>query len=229
VNLVLVARNAERLASTADAVRAAHGVEVRVLQLDLGTPAAADTLLASCADIEVGGLIFNAGAAHGLRPFLDQPIGDFLSLMRLNVETQVRVVHGLARGMRERRSGAIIFLGSGASAGGAASLAGYSAAKAYAQTFAEGLWRELQPYGVKVLCFVLGLTRTPAMARAGFNMDNGEFAVDEPDTVAATGLAQIDNGPVYAMESIRANIERLRTLPRREVVLSLSQSTERLT
>ena len=228
VNLMLVARKSGPLEETAQSIRDAHGVEVRTLSLDLGQETAADDLIAACADIEVGGLIYNAGAAHGLKPFLDQPLDGFLSLMRLNVETQVRIAHHFGKTMRERRKGAILFLGSGAGAGGAANIAGYAAAKAYAQTFAEGLWYEMRPFGVKVLCLVLGLTRTPAMARAGFSMDGGEFQADEPDFVAQTGLARLDDGPVYAMDSIRPNIERLSQLSRREVVESLSLSTQGL-
>lgn len=228
VNLVLVARKPGPLEDLAQSIRTAYGVEVRTLSLDLGKSDAADALAKACDDIEVGGLIYNAGAAHGLAPLLDQPLDYILSLMRLNVETQVRIIHHFVKRMRERRSGAILLLGSGAGAGGAANIAGYAAAKAYVHTLAEGLWREMAPHGVKVLCLILGLTRTPAMARAGFSMDSNEFQADEPDNVARAGLERIGDGPIHAMDSIRPNIERLSKLSRREVVESLSLSTEGL-
>lgn len=228
VNLVLVARKPGPLEDLSQSIRNNYGVEVRALSLDLAAPAAADTLISECSSLEVGGLIYNAGASHGLCQFLDQPLDDFMSLLRLNAETQVRLIHHLAKGMRERGAGAIISLGSGASSGGTDSLAGYSAAKAYSQCLMEGLWHELRPFGVDVLCLILGLTRTPAMARAGFGMDSDEFKADEPDDAAATGLAKLGQGPVHAMDSIRPNIERLKTLPRAEVVESLSLSTQGL-
>lgn len=229
VNLVLVARKTGPLKELAGAIETQYGVEVRTLSLDLGQSSAAEQLIAHCDGLEVGGLIYNAGAAHGLTPFLDQSLDDYMSLMRLNTETQIRLLHHFAKGMCDRGRGAIISLGSGASAGGTPNLAGYSAAKAYAQVLAEGLWYEFKPFGVKLLFLILGLTRTPAMERAGFSMESEEFQADEPDLVAATGLAKIADGPVQIMDSIRPNIERLSRLSRAEVVESLSDSSKGLT
>ncbi len=229
INLVLIARKLAALEELGNSLRLEYGVEVRTHSIDLGMPDAAGHVIAHCADIEVGGLIYNAGAAHGLKPFLEQSLDEYMALMRLNTETQVRLIRHFAVGMCERRRGAIISLGSGASAGGTANLAGYSAAKAYAQVLVEGLWHEFSNFDVKVLCLVLGLTRTPAMARAGFSMESDEFQADDPEVVAQVGLSNIGAGPVYAMDSIRPNIERLSRLPRSEVVNSLSESSTALT
>ena len=229
VNLVLVARKIGPLEELANEIKNKYGVEVRIHSLDLGQSTAAEQLIAHCDGLEVGGLIYNAGAAHGLTPFLDQSLDDYMTLMRLNTETQVRIIHHFAKGMRDRGRGAIISLGSGASAGGTPNLAGYSAAKAYVQVLAEGLWYEFKPFGIKLLFLILGLTRTPAMERAGFSMDSNEFQADEPDAVAATGLAKLADGPVQIMDSIRPNIERLSQLSRAEVVESLSDSSKGLT
>ncbi len=48
----------------------------------------------------------------------------------------------------------------------------YSSAKAFSRVFAESLWLELAPYNVHVVELILGVTRTPAMIRAGLNFDN---------------------------------------------------------
>ena len=61
LNLVLVARKPGPLAETAEQVRA-KGVEVRTLELDLTDPGALKAVRAATDDVEVGLLIFNAGA-----------------------------------------------------------------------------------------------------------------------------------------------------------------------
>ncbi|MBS0365400.1 MAG: SDR family NAD(P)-dependent oxidoreductase [Proteobacteria bacterium] len=228
VNLVLVARKPEALEETARTLRQSFAVAVKTLSIDLGTAEAAGQIAAACADLEVGGLICNAGSAHGMQRLLDQPLDRMLGLMRLNVETPARLVHHFAQGMRRRGRGAIIFMGSGAGAGGSAGLVNYAAAKAYLRTFAEGLWQELRPHGVKVICLVLGLTRTPAMIRAGLVMEGGEFKADDPDLVARTGLTLLGDGPVHVMDSIRPFLEQFQTLPRRDVVEALSRANEGL-
>ncbi|MGW0002713.1 SDR family oxidoreductase [Nocardia grenadensis] len=76
----------------------------------------------------------------------------------------------------------------------------YSADKAICRIFAEGLWLEMQDYNVDVLELVLGLTRTPAMDRAGLKMDTPGLLISEPRDVAAQGLANIANGPVVVKQ-----------------------------
>ena len=61
INLVLIARKPGPLEETAAKARA-NGVEVRTLALDLLVPDALDQIKAVTDDVEVGLLIFNAGA-----------------------------------------------------------------------------------------------------------------------------------------------------------------------
>ena len=93
----------------------------------------------------------------------------------------------------------------------------YNAAKAFSRVFAEGLWYELQPYGVDVVEFVVGGMRTPAMARRGMRF--GPQVVD-PALVAEEGLAHITDGPVWNSELAGgvAKAEELNRFPRGPVI-----------
>ena len=73
----------------------------------------------------------------------------------------------------------------------------YAGAKAFSRVFAESLWLELRDRNVDVLELVLGVTRTPAMARIGLNFDAPGIVVNEPAEVAAEGLAHLGDGPVW--------------------------------
>jgi short-subunit dehydrogenase len=109
--------------------------------------------------------------------------------------------------MKERGRGGILLTGSLAGYVGSSSEAIYGAAKAFNRIFAEGLWIELQAYGVDVLHLVLGVTRTPAMERAGLNFDLPGMVVSEPADVAREGLANLANGPVHVVSGNEAMVE----------------------
>lgn len=200
INSVLVARKSEPLEETAARVRAETGAEVRTLALDLTAPDMLDLVRAATDDIDVGLLVYNAGASHRTGPYLGWPLEDILRVIRLNVEGQAILAHHFGRRMVKRRRGGIVLMGSLASVAGSPSVAAYSGAKAFSQMLAESLWWELRQDGVDVLHVVLGLTDTPAMKRLGVEM--GDEGV-QPEHAARLTLDNIGNGPVFVMPEMR--------------------------
>ena len=193
-NLLLVARRREPLEATAEAARA-HGVEVRTVSADLTRPESVAAVTEATADVEVGLLIYNAGAnTHG-RAFTRGELDGFQGVIDLNITTMLALTHHYAAPMRERGRGGILLVGSLAGYVGTSTEAIYGGVKAFGRIFAEGLWAELREYGVDVLELVLGVTRTPAMQRAGLNFDAPGMHVSEPADVAREGLAALPHGP----------------------------------
>jgi short-subunit dehydrogenase len=96
----------------------------------------------------------------------------------------------------------------------------YSAVKAFGRIFAEGLWLELQPFGVHVVEFVLGLTRTPAMIREGLNFDLPGVKAAEPDDVAREGLEHLTDGPVWIAAGNFPRAEKQSGFPRDKIAVS---------
>jgi short-subunit dehydrogenase len=207
INLVLVARKTEPLEAVAGELAARTGVQVRTLSLDLTDEAMLDRVRAATDDIEVGLLVYNAGASHRTGPFLDWPIADVLKVVRLNTVGQTLLAHHFGRAMAARGRGGIILMGSLAGNAGSPSVVPYAGAKAYSQIFSEGLWWELKQHGVDVLHVVVGSTETPAMARLGIVFRKN--AADPPEAVARYALANLGNGPVAVVPSMQ---ERFRTL-----------------
>ena len=218
INLVLVARKAGPLEALADRVRKAGSVQVRTLAQDLTAPDMLDRVKAATSDIDVGLLIYNAGSVSGFSPFLDAPMDDQMRMVRLGVVAPTALTYHFAGGMRARRRGGIILIGSMAGYAGAPDEIVYSAGKAYSRMLAEGLWYELKPYNVHVLGLILGLTRTPAMDRLGLKMTNPEFPPDEPDAVAEEGLARLADGPICNVNGKDEGARYLSTIPRAQAV-----------
>lgn len=218
-NLLLIARKPGPLEETAAAVRDAHGVEVRPLSADLTEPAAITAIKEATADVEVGLLVYNAGANSYGGNFLTGELEGHQGVIDLNVTAMLALTHHFGRLMKERRRGGILLIGSLAGYVGTSTEAIYGGAKAFSRIFAEGLWAELREFDVDVLEFVLGLTRTPAMERAGLNFDIPGMVVGEPAEVAKEALANLANGPVQVMPGNEATVERRGTADRAKLVL----------
>jgi short-subunit dehydrogenase len=195
IDLVLIARKPGPLAATAEAARA-KGVQVRTLELDLLDPRAMQAIRGATDDVEVGLLVFNAGANSYGHEFVTGELKRMHGVIDLNITAQLTFTHHFGARMRERGRGGILLVGSLAGYLGTAHTSVYSAAKAFGRIFAEGLWLELREHGVHVLELVLGVTRTPAMERAGLDFSIPGLNVAEPDDVAREGLAHLPYGPV---------------------------------
>lgn len=227
INLVLIARKPGPLRQTADEARA-RGVEVRTLELDLLDPHALTSIRTRTEDLEVGLLVFNAGANSYGHEFVGGDLGRVQGVLDLNITAQLALTHHFGARMKERRRGGVLLVGSLSGYLGQAQISVYSAAKAFSRVFAEGLWLELLPYDVHVLELVLGVTRTPAMERAGLRMDLPGLRVAEPDDVAREGLEHLADGPVWVAGGNAATAEQRSGLPRAELVRDAHEASRRL-
>lgn len=227
-DLLLIARGAAKLEAIADAVRAASGVEVRTLALDLVGEGAVERIVEATDGLEVGLLIYNAGANSHAGGFLDGDLAGFQGVIDLNVTVPLALAQHFGRAMRERRRGAIVLVGSMAGYLGSARENVYAAAKSFGRIFAEGLWLELRDHDVDVLELVLGVTRTPAMERAGLDFDLPGLEVSEPDEVVREGLARLGDGPVHIIGGNAAIVARQAGVERGRLVLGTHRALQAL-
>ena len=227
LNLVLVARKPAPLAETADRCREL-GVEVRTLAVDLVDPDAVSTIATLTADLDVGLLIYNAGANTCSEHFLDGALSDFARVVDLNITAMMALTQHFARPMRTRRRGGVLLVGSMAGYLGSMRHTVYGGVKAFGRIFAESLWLELRDHDVHVLKLVVGVTRTPAMERVGLNFDLPGLKVAEPADVAREGLAQLPNGPVYVAGGNTEDVTRRNHPDRAKVVLGTHRFMQQL-
>lgn len=226
LDLVLVARRPEPLETLADHLRAISSVEIRTVSADLSHPSALDIVARQCDDIEVGLLIYNAGAMPALAEFLDLSHEEALRNTYLNTIGQTAFAAHFGREMRRRRRGGILLLGSLAYASGVGRLATYAASKAYSAIFAEGLWYELRPYNVDVLCLVATTTRTPTLQRMGMPLDNPAYPSVQPAQVVEEGLAALGGEPVWHVDGSGEIARSVQAMRRSEAIEMVSRSME---
>ena len=226
-NLVLLARKPGPLEETAEECRR-RGVEVRTLAVDLTSPDAVRLTVAATSGLDVGLLVYNAGANSYGHPFTAGELAGFQSVIDLNVTAMLALVHHHAQPMKQRGRGGILLVGSLARYVGASHEAIYGAVKAFGRIFAEGLWIELQEHGVDVLELVLGVTRTPAMERAGLDFTIPGMHVSEPADVAREGLAHLGDGPVHVITGNEAIVEMRGSSDRATLVTKTDARLKRL-
>ncbi|MCV7382253.1 SDR family NAD(P)-dependent oxidoreductase [Mycolicibacter longobardus] len=227
INLVLIARRPEALRHTADRCREL-GVHVHELSLDLTAAGSVAQIVEATSDIEVGLLIYNAGANTHSAEFLDGDLAAFSRVIDLNVTTPLGLIHRFGAAMRERRRGGVLLVGSLTGYLGSARQSVYGGVKAFTRIYAEGLWLELRDHNVHVLELVLGVTRTPAMQRVGLNFDIPGLRVSDPADVAREGLDRLPHGPVHVI-SAHANSPALHaTADRAAAVLASHRQMQKL-
>tara|TARA_R110001599_G_scaffold26856_2_gene94605 strand:- start:44987 stop:45781 length:795 start_codon:yes stop_codon:yes gene_type:complete len=225
INLVLLARNVEKMEALAARIRGQCPAEVRVCAADLTAPDMLDTVIEATDGLAIGSLLYIAGAGGKPYPLIDQPWDEALSTIQLNVVGQTALARHFGKAMADRQRGAIMLVGSLGCVAGSKRLAVYTAAKAYTQILAEGLWAELTPLGVDVAAVLIGRTRTPALERSEIG-NNGEMAVAETDDVADFAIENLQNGPVIVPPELQQAFDGLRSMPRRKAVEIMTRSLE---
>jgi short-subunit dehydrogenase len=167
-DLVVVARDAERLAALARELDGAFGIRTTVLPQDLARPEGAGALLTEIErrEISVEVLINNAGfGVYG--PFAATDLGKELAMIQVNVSAVTALAKGVLPGMLRRGSGRILNLASTAAFQPGPLMAVYYATKAYVLSFSEAIANELSGTGVTVTALCPGPTETEFQADAG--------------------------------------------------------------
>lgn len=214
-DLVLVARDAERLKAVADELAEAHNVDVECLVADLSDRADAQRVAERIEDPgrPVETLVNNAGFAVGAG-LLDPSMERHDRAIEVMMRTVVLLQGAAARAMRVRGHGTIVNIGS---ISGFITQGHYSAIKSYVQVLTESLAVELRGTGVRVCVLCPGYVRTEFHARAGIKGSSipGPLWMDA-DALVADCLRDVERGKVISVPQARWSAVRtvLRHAPR---------------
>lgn len=216
--LVLVARDGERLAAVRASLLAGGSPPVEILAVDLTDTDQRDQVTARLADPQrpVELLVNCAGIGLG-RSFTEVSTDDLDRQLALNVTAVMMTTKAVLPGMTARGHGAVVNV---------ASVAGlfpnpgasYAGTKAWVVAFTEGLAITLRGTGVRVQALCPGLTRTEFHQRAGIALGRTPgFSFVSAEKVVDTALADLRRGRVVSVPGLlyKATVLVTKFLPRR--------------
>lgn len=166
VDLVMVARQADRLSKEAERLAAAHGVRAVPVAADVATVAGIAEIVETT-EREFGGadiLINNAGMGSN-ETVMEAPDEKWQAYWDLHVMAAVRLARGLVPGMRRRGGGAIIHNGSVCTVQPLWYEPIYNVTKAALLMFSKSLSTELIKDNIRVNTINPGLVLTPDWIR----------------------------------------------------------------
>ena len=172
--LVLAARRADRLDMLAGEIRAAGG-QAETFPADLADPASRQALFAACPQADL--LVNNAGLGwYGYAEKMPWNLAQ--EMIAVNIAASVHLCQLYLPGMRARRRGHIINVGSIVGGLPNQGVALYAASKAFLDTFTTAVYRELRGSGVEISVVRPGPVKSEFFERARGREQGGSIPAE---------------------------------------------------
>lgn len=221
-NLVLVARNKQRLGQIADEFNETFGISTKVIAMDLSVSTSPDEIYAELERkaIPVDILVNNAGFQE-YGPFSETDLGNELQMIQVHIAALTHLTKLFLPGMLKRGHGRILNVGStGSFIPGGPLNAVYCATKAYVLSFSEAIADELKDTGVTVTALCPGATSTEFARRADIEdirLFRFQCGVMDARKVAEIGYQALMKGErsVVAGMANKLTVLSLKWMPRR--------------
>ena len=204
-NLILVARNRDKLNALAARITDETRREVEVLVADLNDRASLATVEAKLReDASITLLVNNAGVGTHT-PLLESDVDNMTRMVDLNVTALTRLTYAAVPGFVTRGQGSIINIASIVAVAPEILNGVYGASKAYVLALSQSLHHELKDQGVRVQAVLPGATATDFWAIGGLPVEHLDPAIVMPAAAMVdAALAGFDQGELVTIPSLHA-------------------------
>lgn len=207
-DLILIARNRDRLISLADRITNETRRSVEIVDADLNDRAALAGVEAKLKqDASITLLVNNAGVGTHT-PLLDSDVDAMTRLIDLNVTALTRLTYAAVPGFVARGKGAIINISSIVAISPETLNGVYGGSKAFVLAFSQSLHHELADKGVQVQAVLPGATATDFWQTGGLPVEHlpKEIVMSASDLVDAA-LIGFDRREFVTIPSLHAGEE----------------------
>lgn len=202
-DLILVARNEQRLNAVARTLIEKTGRSVKTFVADLAAPAdlrRVEDLLRTDASITL--LLNNAGVGATV-PLLESDIDKMDAMITLNVTSLSRLTHAVAPALVARGAGTIINIASIVALAPELLNGVYGGSKAFVLAYTQSLHHELADKGVRVQAVLPGATRTEFWELAGLPVQHlPQSIVMSAENMVDAALAGLAQGELVTIPSL---------------------------
>lgn len=201
-DLILVARNADRLEAVASGIRGKTGRDVKVLPADLNDKASLakiEFLLKN--DKAITMLVNNAGVGS-VATILQADVDKIEAMIGLNITALTRLTYAVAPSFVARGNGTIINIASVVGIAAEMLNGVYSASKSYVISFGHSLQKDLADKGVRVQTVLPGATATEFWDVAGYAAQKTAAITMSAEDCVDAALAGLESGELVTIPGL---------------------------
>jgi uncharacterized protein len=201
-DLILVARNKDRLDTLAARLRLETGRQITALQADLSDKAGIAKVEAVIhEDPSITMLVNNAGVGS-VASILQADVDKMEAMIELNITALTRLTYAAAPAFVERGTGTIINISSVVGIAVEALNGVYSASKSYVLSFGHSLQKDLAEKGVRVQTVLPGATATEFWDVAGYAPQKSSEVTMQAEDLVDAALAGLDAGETVTIPGL---------------------------
>lgn len=202
-DLVIVARNRERLNTLAKRLTNETGRSIEVFPADLSDNKDLARVEAKLREDKTVSVLVNNAGVGAMAPLLDTDVNQLEDMFSINIRAVTRLTYAAVPGFVERGQGTIINISSMVGIAPEVLNGVYGASKAYVLAFSQSLEHELAAKGVRVQAVLPGATATEFWDIGGYPVSNlPKEMVMTADNLVDAALAGLDQGEKVTIPSL---------------------------
>jgi len=201
-DLILVARNEERLKAVASRIEGETGRKVRVFPADLNAKAGLAQVEALLRDDKSITMLVNNAGIGSVASILQADADAVEDMITLNITALTRLTYAVAPAFVARGSGAIINIASVVGIAVEMLNGVYSASKSYVISFGHSLQKDLADKGVRVQTVLPGATATEFWDVAGYAAQKTASITMSAEDCVDAALAGLDSGELVTIPGL---------------------------
>ncbi|WAR46096.1 SDR family NAD(P)-dependent oxidoreductase [Methylomonas rapida] len=209
-DLILVARNEERLKALTNQLHTETGRAVKAVVADLNVKADLSKIEEILREDKSISILVNNAGVGSVASILDDGVDDMEAMINLNITALTRLTYAVAPVFVSKGSGTIINISS--VVGIAVELLNgvYSASKSYVLSFGHALQRDLADKGVRVQTVLPGGTITEFWDVAGYAKQNESPIMMTAGDLVDAALVGLEQGELVTIPSMQDENDWLR-------------------
>ena len=202
-DLILVARDAQRLQSLSQQLAEKTGRKVEPLQADLTVKADMHRVEQRLATNETITMLVNNAGLGATAPLIDSSADAMEDMIQLNVVALTRLTRAALPGLLARGRGIVVNIASIVALAPELLNGVYGGTKSYVLSFTQSLHHEVGSKGVQVQAVLPGAISTPFWNRAGLPVEHlPTQIVMQADELVDAALSGLDQGELVTIPSL---------------------------